>query len=176
MVTKHTLCYKIFFKYKNIPNKLKLILKNTIIYKTLIYASETSTLTNRDGKQLNIFERKLYRRILGSVYENEKENWMMLTNKEMYTIVKKPTITQTIGLHRLRWFGHVLRMEENRVPKRVYMNLETTRPRKRWHYEVREDGRIVGGEQWQENVYNREEWKKFLRTVRNRHILHKPME
>jgi hypothetical protein len=30
---------------------------------------------------------------------------------------------------------------------------------------VREDKRIVGGEEWQEKVYNREEWKKLLRTV-----------
>jgi hypothetical protein len=37
---------------------------------------------------------------------------------------------------------------------------------------VREDGRIVGGEEWQEKVYNREEWKKLLRTARNCHILH----
>jgi hypothetical protein len=42
--------------------------------------------------------------------------------------------------------------------------------------EVREDGRIVGGEEWQEKVYNREEWKKLLRTARNRRILHMPME
>jgi hypothetical protein len=32
---------------------------------------------------------------------------------------------------------------------------------------VREDGGIVGGEEWQEKVYNREEWKKLLRTARN---------
>jgi hypothetical protein len=44
-------------------------------------------------------------------------------------------------------------MEENRIPKRVllYMNLETTRLRGRtrngWQDEVREDGRIVGGEE-----------------------------
>jgi len=42
-------------------------------------------------------------------------------------------------------------MEENRIPKRVlYMNLGTTklrgRPRNRWQDEVREDGRIVGGD------------------------------
>jgi hypothetical protein len=43
----------------------------------------------------------------------------------------------------------------NRIPKRVlYMNSVTTRlrgrPRNRWQDEVREDGRIVGGEGWQE--------------------------
>jgi hypothetical protein len=59
--------------------KLKLILKNAIIDKTLTYASETSTLTKRDGKQLNTFERKVYRRILGPVYDNEKENWRIFT-------------------------------------------------------------------------------------------------
>jgi hypothetical protein len=31
---------------------------------------------------------------------------------------------------------------------------------------VREDGRIVGGEGWQEKVHNREEWKKLLRTAK----------
>jgi len=36
------------------------------------YASESWTLTKRDRKQLNIFERKVYRRILGPVYDNAK--------------------------------------------------------------------------------------------------------
>jgi hypothetical protein len=42
----------------------------------------------RDRKQLNIFKRKTYRSILGPVYDNEKENWRILTNKEMYASVK----------------------------------------------------------------------------------------
>ena len=71
-------------------------------------------------------------------------------------------------------------MEENRIPKRIlYMNLGTRlseRPRNGWQEEVREDGRIVGGEGWQGKLHNREEWKKLLRTARNRHILHMPME
>ena len=107
--------------------------------------------------------------------------WRILTNKEIYASVKKPTIIETIRLNRLRWFGHVQRMEENRIPKRVlYMYLGTIRlrggPRNRWQDEVREDGRIVGGECWQGKVCNREEWKKLLRMARNRRILHKPME
>ena len=121
------------------------------------------------------------RRILGPVYGKEKENWRILINKEIYARVKKSTIIETIRLNRLCWFGHVQRMEDNRIPKRVlYMNLGTTRlrgrPRNRWQDEVREDGRIVGGEGWQGNVHNRDEWKKLLRTARNCCILHMAVE
>jgi len=56
-------------------------------------------------------------------------------------------------------------MEENK-------NLETTelrgRPRNRWQDEVREDGGLVDGKGWKERVFNREEWKKLLRTAKNR--------
>jgi len=63
---------------------------------------------------------------------NEKENWRILTNKEIYARVKIPATTKTIRLNRLRWFVHVQRMEENRIPKRVlYMNMGTTRLRGR---------------------------------------------
>jgi hypothetical protein len=63
----------------------------------------------------------------------------------MYLFLKN-SITEAIRLHRLCWFAHVQRMEENIIPKReMYMNLETTRPRgrprNRWQAEVREDGR-----------------------------------
>jgi hypothetical protein len=34
------------------------------------------------------------------------------------------------------------------------------RPRNRWQDEVREDGRLVGGEGWQEKVHNREEMEE----------------
>ena len=59
------------------------------------------------------------------------------------------------------------------------MNLETTRlrdrTRNRWQNKVKNDGRLAGGIGWRETVHNREEWKKLLRTARNRHILHMPM-
>ena len=60
------------------------------------------------------------------------------------------------------------------------MNLGTTRlrgrPKNRRKDEVREVGRMVGGERWQEKLHNREEWKQLLRTVRNHRIMHMPME
>jgi hypothetical protein len=118
----------------------------------LLYIPETWILTKRDRKQMNVCERNVYGRILGPLYDNEKENWRILTNKEIYAIAKKPTITETIKLNTLHWFGNVQGLEENIIPKGVlHMNLETTRPRvrprNRWQDEVREDGRIVGGEE-----------------------------
>jgi len=80
---KESKMLKEFFKNKNISKTLKLRLKNTTIDKTLTYASETGTLTKRNRKQMNIFERKVYRRILGPIHDNEKENRRILTNKEI---------------------------------------------------------------------------------------------
>jgi hypothetical protein len=60
----------------------------------------------------------------GKKYRSSK----VLTGKEIYTNVKKATITETIRLYRLCWFGDGQRVEGNRIPKRVlYMDLEMTR-------------------------------------------------
>jgi uncharacterized membrane protein len=44
--------------------------------------------TNKARQKTNIFERKVYRRILGPIYDNEKENWRILTTKEIQAMVK----------------------------------------------------------------------------------------
>jgi hypothetical protein len=68
---------------------------------------------------------------------------------------------------------------QNTILLALYMNSGTTRlrgrARNRWQDGVRKDGRTVGGEGWQEKVHDREEWKKLLRTARNRRILHTPV-
>jgi hypothetical protein len=85
----------------------------------LTYASEAWILTNRERKQMTLVQRKVYRRIPGLVYDNE-----ILTNKEIYAIVKKPTVPETVSLGRLCWFGQIQRMEESGITNRVlYMNL-----------------------------------------------------
>ena len=59
----------------------------------------------------------MHRRILGSVYDNEKETRRILTNKEIYASVKKYTILETVRLNRLCWFGHVQRMDQANAAK-----------------------------------------------------------
>ena len=130
------------------------------------------------------------RRISGPVYDNENENWRILTNTEIYARVK-PTLIETISLNRLRWLGHVQIMEGNRILKRVlYMNFGTTslrgRPRNRWQDKVREDGRIVGGEGCQEKCLTERNGRSSCERqgiiafctcqARNHHILHVAVE
>jgi hypothetical protein len=52
----------------------------------------------------------------------KKENWRILTKKEICASVKtKPTMSEAIRLNRLHLFGHVERMEENRIHKNHYI-------------------------------------------------------
>ena len=109
-----------YLRNKNISRKIKLILKNTIIDKSNIRIRNQDTNRERQ-KQINIFERKLYRRIMGPVYDKEREGWRILTNREIHAMVIKRTVAETIRLNRLCWFGHVQRMEENRIPNKSFM-------------------------------------------------------
>ena len=91
-------------------------------------------------------------------------------------MAKKPTITETIRLNRLRTENG----RKQNSPKSIIYELEATRlrsrPGNRRQNAVWEVGRLVGGKGWKQRVYNREEWKKLLRMAGNCHILHMPME
>jgi hypothetical protein len=41
------------------------------------------------------------------------------TNKELYSIYKEPMVTDTVRSARLRWAGHVDRMNDNEPPKKT---------------------------------------------------------
>jgi len=58
------------WKLKDFDKNALLQFQNDCIYRLI--KKITWTLTKRDRKQLNVSERKVYRRILGPVYDNEK--------------------------------------------------------------------------------------------------------
>jgi hypothetical protein len=62
--------------------------------------------------------------LLGPEYDNGKQNWRILTDKEIYAIIKKPTVTETVRLYRLCWFGDGQRTEGNRIPKSTVYEFE----------------------------------------------------
>ena len=56
-------------------------------------------------------ENRIVRRIFGSEMDKNEE-WGRLQNKELYSLYRSPNIVRVIKSIRLRWAGHVARLEE----------------------------------------------------------------
>ena len=120
----------------------------------------------KDANKLRVFERKIIRRIYGTIEENGI--WRLRTNLEIDDILQKEDIVRFIKAQRLRWIGHVERMKENRVPKRIYKASMTGRrkqgrPRSRWKDEVEKDIRNMGIRGWKDKTRDRKEWKQVVK-------------
>ena len=70
-----------------------------------------------DEQKLAMFEKKVLRRIYSPVKENE--TWRRLHNRELYERFKDLPIVEFIQINRLRWAGHVQKMAEDRIPKKI---------------------------------------------------------
>jgi hypothetical protein len=67
----------------------------------------------------------------------------------------------------ISWLGHLERMEEDRVPKRIFtQELKGTgrrgRSRKGWKEEVERDLQVLGVRRWKELVADRKKWKDIV--------------
>ena len=72
---------------------------------------------------------------------------------------------------RISWLGHLERLEEDRMPKKIYtQELEGARrrrrPRKRWKEEVERDLQVLGVRRWRELVADRKKWKDIVRQAK----------
>jgi len=93
-------------------------------------------LTKKEEQTLLIFERKIFRRIYGPKYESGE--WKCRTNRELEEMSKGENIVKWMKGQRISWLGYLERMEEDRMPKKIFtQELERTRRRGR----PRKDGK-----------------------------------
>jgi hypothetical protein len=78
---------------------------------------------------LNIFERKIFRRIYGPKYEDGE--WKSRTNRELEDLSKGESIVKWIKEQRISWLGHLERMEDKMPKKILIQELEGKRQRGR---------------------------------------------
>ena len=98
---------------------------------------------------------KYFRRIYGTKYENGE--WKSRKNRELEEMSKGENVVKWIKGRRISWLGHLERMVEGRVPKKIFTEeLEGTRrrgrPRKRWKEEVERDLQVLGVRRWRKLV------------------------
>ncbi|KAF6215793.1 hypothetical protein GE061_000128 [Apolygus lucorum] len=104
-------------KFRGLSRKAKLTIYRTMIRPVVAYGSETWVLTHSSERMLNCWERKILRKIFGPVCEGGR--WRIRHNRELGALYGQPDLVAFIRRGRLRWLGHVQRMEENRYPKKA---------------------------------------------------------
>jgi hypothetical protein len=92
----------------------------------------------------------------------------------LYILYKEPNIVENIKIRRLEWAGHIIRMEDERIPKMVLNgNFHTTRPvgrpKTRWADVVQRDAlQLLGIRGWRRRAANREDWRRLMREAKAR--------
>jgi hypothetical protein len=81
---------------------------------------------------------------------------------------KGENVVKWIKGQRIIWMGHLERMEEDRMPKKIFtQELEGTRrrPRKGWREKVERDIQVLGVRRWREFVKDRDKWRGIFRQA-----------
>ena len=120
----------------SLGTKLKLL--RTCVFSVLLYAAETWTLKKEDERRLRAFEMKCYRRLLGVKW------FHFVTNDVIKKLVNMTDdIVTTIKRRKVRLFGHICRMDDNRLLKVIMSGMvdgtnRRGRPKKSWIDDVKE--------------------------------------
>jgi hypothetical protein len=135
-----------------------------IIYKTLIkpvsmYGAETCVLSKADESRLGVFERKILRRIYGTICE--EATWRSRYNEELYRLYDETDLVTTIKITRLRWGGHIVRMKDNLLCKKITSDKpegrrRAGRPNLKWIDGVMRDAERLGVRNWR--IKARDRW------------------
>ena len=145
----------------------------TIIRPVLCYGCEAWTLTQNSEHLLDTFERKVLRRIFGAV--RERGEWRIRYNLELYQLYDELQVSKIVKLQRLQWAGHVQRMNDDRMPKKV-MNAQRVdgarlrgRPRARWEHSVCEAAhQMLGFRNWRTRSRDRDNWRFSIQAAKAR--------
>jgi hypothetical protein len=118
---------------------------------------------------LRNFERKILRKIYGPVQEGDI--WRIRYNEELNRLTEGKDIVKFIKAQRIRWLGHVKRMEAGAMPRRtvegrLFIGRRKGRPRLRWMDDVVADLRVMKIRQWTEKMEDREQWRLVVVEVK----------
>jgi len=148
----------------------KLKIYSSLIRPVVTYGCEVWKLTNQDEQHLRTFERRILKKIFGSV-QNEDGSWRFRMNYELDELTGNADIVRFIKSRRIAWLGHVMRMDDKRTPKRIlrWKPIGTRirgRPRKRWIAGIEEELQMMGVRRWRKQCEERAEWKKITEKAK----------
>ena len=111
----HSLTRLIWYQDK-IKVSIKLKLYKSIIIPILLYGSETWTPLRHHTKRIQVFTNSFIRIITGTSFWEKKRNTQLRTN------AKIQRVDVMMQHRRLQWLGHVERMNEERIPRKILVS------------------------------------------------------
>ena len=94
---------------------------------------------------LNTFGRKILRRIYGPTQEGVR--WRPRWNSELYSLYDESNIVEDIKIRRLGWAGHMVRIPEERIPKKKVFK------RKLLHHKTSLEDQEPDGRMWSRGMH-----------------------
>ena len=124
--------------------------------------------------RLGDFKRKILRRIYGLICEGA--TCRSRYNEELYRLYDETDLVTTIRITRLRWVGHIVRMQDNLPYKKITLDKpvgrrRVGRPNLRWMDGVMRDAERLGVRNWRIKAKDRDGWRRLLESAKIMHGL-----
>ena len=127
---------------KKMPVKLKGKVYRTVVRPAMLYGAETWATTKRQESRIEVNEMRMLRWMCGVTRKDK------IRNEHIRGTTKVAQASRKITERRLKWYGHVMRMEEDHVVKRVMTKAipgkrKRGRPKTRWKDVCKRDMQTV---------------------------------
>ena len=145
---------------RRLPARVKGKVYSSVVRPAMMYELETMAVTKKQVEEMEVAEMKMLRFAMGVTRKHK------IRNEYIRSIVKVERLGMKMREGRMRWYGHVMRRDQEYVGRKM-MEMELPgkrrrgRPKKRFLDVVKEDMGKVGAKET--DVEDRKVWRMMIR-------------
>ena len=144
---------------RRLPARVKGKVYSSMVRPAMVYGLETVAVTKKQVEEMEVAEMKMLRFAMGVTRKDK------IRNEHIRSTVKVEQLGMKMREGRLRWYGHVMRREQEYVGRKM-MEMELPgkrrrgRPKRRFLDVVKEDMQEVGGKET--DVEDKKMWRMMI--------------
>ena len=145
---------------KRLPARVKGKVYSSVVRPAMVYGLETVAVTKKQVEEMEVAEMKMLRFAMGVTRKDK------IRNEHIRSTVKVERLGMKMREGRLRWYGHVMRRDQEYVGRKM-MEMELPgkrrrgRPKRRFLDVVKEDMKEVGVKEM--DIEDRKMWRMMIR-------------